>query len=156
MQDVFYLVILNLFFMFILVRFMESRVKNYYIRKYGAGIEEFECILVSMRNLDLKSIPKNKLGENYDSIYNKLLIISNSYVNSYMIIEKNKNQLEEFSYKNKELVKTYIKTLRALKRSAINFSELEVESIKEESSEIDNLVLKIEETISKLSEDNNK
>ena len=155
MQDVIYLVILNLIFIFILVHLMERRVRKSYSEKYGAEVEKFETVLVSMRNFDLKNIPRNNSVENNDSVYSKLLVLSNSYVNSYMILEKNKNQLEEFSFKNKELIHTYIQTLRSLKKSAKNFSKIGMGDNGSDNSDIDNLVLKIEETILKLSKDNN-
>jgi hypothetical protein len=145
MYEAFSLMVVNLVFMFFLVKFMEVRVHKRYTKQYGANIDEFESIINNIKDFNFNEIPKPKKGK--DTVYNNLLIVTSSYFRAYRALDDSKNQLIEFSSKNNDLIKSYICVLNALKVSTIKFRDTGGSVEKE----VDDVLSKIDESIKRLS-----
>ena len=103
MLDAVLLVMLNLVFIYLLVSLMEKRVHKFYRNKYGAQIEDFKSVINSIKNFEFDKIPEPQ--RNNDTVYNDLLIVTASYLKAYLALDTSKNQLVEFSMRNKALNK---------------------------------------------------
>jgi len=147
MLDAVLLVILNLLFIYLLISLMEKRLHKSYRDKYGAQIEEFESVINSFQNFDFENIPKPKKGEN--TVYNDLLIVTSSYLKAYQALDMSKNQLVEFSLRNKELIKSYIDVLESLKLSTSKFQGLD----RDAEVAMTDVINKVEHSIKKLTQE---
>lgn len=145
MLDAVLLVMLNLVFIYLLVSLMEKRVHKFYRNKYGAQIEDFKSVISSIKNFEFDKIPEPQ--RNNDTVYNDLLIVTASYLKAYLALDNSKNQLVEFSMRNKALIKTYIDVLNSLKLSTAKFKDVGGES----EAEIVNVINKIDESVRELS-----
>lgn len=147
MLDAVLLVILNLLFIYLLINLMEKRLHKSYREKYGARIEEFESVINSFQNFDFENIPKPKKDEN--TVYNDLLIVTSSYLKAYQALDMSKNQLVEFSIRNKELIKSYIDVLESLKLSTSKFQGLD----RDAEVAMTDVINKVEHSIKKLTQE---
>jgi len=147
MMDAVLLVILNLLFIYSLISLMEKRLHKSYRDKYGAQIEEFEAVIYCFQNFDFDNIPKPQINQN--TVYNNLLIVTSSYLKAYQALDMSKNQLIEFSVRNKELIKSYIDVLESLKLSTAKFQGLD----RDAEVAMTDVINKVEASIKKLTQE---
>lgn len=147
MFDAVLLVLLNLLFIYSLVSLMEKRLHKFYREKYGAQIEEFKRVISCFQKFDFEKIPAPK--QDNDTVYNDLLIVTSSYLKAYQALDMSKNQLIEFSVRNKELIKSYIDVLESLKLSTSKFQGLD----RDAEVAMTDVINKVELSIKKLTQE---
>lgn len=121
MSDLLYLVTVNCFIIFTLIKLSEKRINKLYLKKYGASTEEFSEIIKNFNDFNLKLIPK-PMKEN-KSVFNELLILNSNIIKIKTVLSESKNKAIEISDINKRMISSYLEILTSLRKTILEFEE---------------------------------
>ena len=112
MIDVLCLLVINLAFIMLVVRFMRNKIQQNFADQYGANIDEFKALIESIQDYDLDSLPKPK--SEVRNIYNDFLVLGAFFLNANQEMNDNKIRIVKLSEKNKELITSCVKIFNLL------------------------------------------